>query len=143
MKNLFKGLLVAGVGAAIGYIVVKKVNEKEENKETTREEVEPLEKEEVEVLDKVKEIVKNTNKHTVLAASTIIVLIFKLYKLENKVSDLTNFSNANAMILYNSMYEHDSSLKDTLVTTCKGVLESSDSTRTVKELATYILKGVD
>ena len=135
MKKIFKGLLVAGVGAAIGYIVAKKVNEKEENKETTREEVE--------VLDKVKEIVKNTNKHTVLAASTIIVLIFKLYKLENKVSDLTNFSNANAMMLYNSMYEHDSSLKDTLVTTCKGVLESSDSTSTVKELATYILKGVD
>lgn len=135
MKKLFKGLLVAGVGAAIGYIVAKKVNEKEENKETTREEVE--------VLDKVKEIVKNTNMHTVLAASTIIVLIFKLYKLENKVSDLTNFSNANAMLLCNSMYEHDSSLKDTLVTTCKGVLESSDSTSTVKELATYILKGVD
>lgn len=77
MKKLFKGLLVAGVGAAIGYIVAKKVNEKEEE----------VINEETNVIDKI-----DVSKALVFASVGVVLfdIYSKLYK-QNQINLYTDY----------------------------------------------------
>lgn len=100
MKKLFKGLLVAGIGAAVGYIVAKKVNEKEEI--THEEKMETLEKE-VKVLDKISTIIDKVNKSNVFIFAGIGVLLFDLYSRSYKQNQINLYTDYRCIgLAYNT-----------------------------------------
>lgn len=148
MKKLFKGLLVAGVGAAIGYIVAKKVNEKEENKETTREEAEPLEKEEVKVLDKAKEIitvVKNVVKSDeffffdILIGLAILSLYTEMNNMKWKQHQLNLYDDYRIIgIAYNTKQLS----KDEAISELKEILAQPNLCETIIKLVNEAIDGI-
>lgn len=150
MKKLFKGLLVAGVGAAIGYIVAKKVSEKEEviNEETTREEAEPLEKEEIKVLDKVKEIitvVKNVVKSDeffffdILIGLTLLSLFTEINRMKWQQHQLNLYDDYRIIgIAYNTKQLS----KDEAISELKEILAQPNLCETIIKLVNEAIDGI-
>lgn len=140
MKKLFKGLLVAGVGAAIGYIVAKKVSEKEE--------VEPLEKEEIKVLDKVKEIitvVKNVVKSDeffffdILIGLTLLSLFTEINRMKWQQHQLNLYDDYRIIgIAYNTKQLS----KDEAISELKEILAQPNLCETIIKLVNEAIDGI-
>lgn len=136
MKKLFKGLLVAGVGAAIGYIVAKKVNEKEEV--THEEKMEKLEKE-IKVLDKVSNTIDKFNKSNVLILVTIGILLCDVYSKLYKQNQINLYTDYRCIGL---AYNTKQLTKEEAISELKNLL-TSETGYTVKKLVMEAINGIE
>lgn len=120
MKKLFKGLLVAGVGAVIGYIVAKKVNEKEEE----------VINEETNVIDKINNAIDKIDVSKALVFASVGVVLFDIYSRLYKQNQINIYTDYRCIGL---AYNTNQITKNEAISEFKKLL-SSETGYTVKKL---------
>lgn len=136
MKKLFKGLLVAGVGAAIGYIVAKKVNEKEEVKVEKEEKVVEKAKE---IITIVKNVVKSDEFFVILTGLTLLSLFTEINRMKWKQHQLNLYDDYRIIgIAYNTKQLS----KDEAISELKEILAQPNLCETIIKLVNEAIDGI-
>ena len=136
MKKLFKGLLVAGIGAAIGYIVAKKVSEKEEVRAEKEEKVVEKAKE---IITIVKNVVKSDELFVILTGLTLLSLFTEINRMKWQQHQLNLYDDHRIIgIAYNTKQLS----KDEAISELKEILAQPNLCETIIKLVNEAIDGI-